>query len=119
MKSRDVIGKPQLRAPPGQTGPQLIEDQARTRRGGPSRLMVQVRHNVQHITHLKRIVISQNAPDWITPGQHDRHSQALVIDKAPKGLQSILLYDTSCYAELWYKTATKGHRAKIFIRGNV
>ena len=89
-------------------GPWIVEQSEHTRRGGPSRIAAQVRRNRHEFRHLLCIVISQNAPPW--------RRKALATYESPKGLQTILTYDKDVYKELWYKTATRGHKAKIFVR---
>jgi hypothetical protein len=78
-------------------------------RGTYSRIADEVRRCLHEFKHLRRITVSQNAPEW--------RRDAVVTEKTPKGLTTIKLYDTSCYSEVWYKTATNGHRAKVFVRG--
>lgn len=102
---RKGINAESLARPPG---PQIIEPSEHTRRGGPSRLAAQIRRNAHRFTHLRRIVVSQHAPSWCR--------RAVVCDPVRKGLQSILFYDTKPFTDLWYKTATKGHKAKIYVR---
>jgi len=89
--------------------PELIE-QSTTTRGGKyqSRIAASVRRNLASFAHLRRIVVSTNAPPW--------YRKARAPHVSPKGLQTILTYDKEGYTELWYKTATRGHRAKIFVR---
>lgn len=85
---------------------ELVED---VRRGTYSRIADDVRRNLDRIRWLHRITVSQNAPDW--------RREADVTDKTQKGLTGILAYDSFRFTEVWYKTATAGHRSKIFARG--
>lgn len=77
-------------------------------RGTYSRLADEVRRVLADFQHLRRITVSQNAPEW--------RREAILTEAKPKGLTTIKLYDTCCYSEVWYKTATNGHRAKVFVR---
>ncbi|MDX6501359.1 MAG: hypothetical protein QOG23_4619 [Blastocatellia bacterium] len=83
----------------------LIED---VRRGTYSRIADDVRRNLQLFRWLTRITVSQNAPAW--------RREADETLQSPQGLTTILAYDRSCYGEVWYKTATAGHRSKLFVR---
>lgn len=85
--------------------PELIEH---IKRGTYSTIADEVRRNLHTFEHLRRITVSQNVPDW--------WRCPLVTDPTPHGLKTIQLYDTNCYREVWYKTATNGNRAKVFIR---
>jgi hypothetical protein len=107
-KKQALSDKPIRAAPTRSTEPEVLEPSEYTRRGGPSRIAAQVRRNLHRFRHLRRIVISQHAPAW--------RLKAQATDPAPRGLQSILIYDSEGYTDLWYKTATRGHRAKIFLR---
>lgn len=85
---------------------ELIEDQTR---GGYSRIADEVRRNLGKFQHLTRVTISQNAPEW-------RRAALVTQGTGLEGVKTILLYDTNCYTEVWYKTGTKGHRAKVWVR---
>ncbi len=77
---------------------------------GHSRIADDVRRCLAEFKHLRRITVSNNAPDW--------RRDAVLRVSAPKGLTTIKLYDKKLFAEVWYKTATNnGSRAKVFIRG--
>ncbi len=84
---------------------ELIED---VRRGTYSRIADDVRRNLTRIRWLTRVTVSQNAPQW--------RREAEATEARPQGLTSILAYDTVRCTEVWYKTATAGHRSKIFAR---
>lgn len=77
-------------------------------RGTYSRLADEVRRVLPTIKHLRRIIISQNAPDWRRDADQKINS--------PKGLTTILALDYNGVAIVHYKTATNGHRAKVFVR---
>lgn len=77
-------------------------------RGSYSRLADEVRRILPEIKHVREIVISQNAPDW-------RRAADKTVT-SPKGLTTIRDFDRVGVAIVHYKTATKGHRAKVFVK---
>lgn len=88
--------------------PKPCELEEHLSRGSYSRLADEVRRVLPSIRHIRRIVVSQNAPDW------RRDADQTVT--SPKGLTTILAYDINGIAIVHYKTATAGHRAKVFVR---
>lgn len=85
--------------------PELIESLSR---GTYSSISDAVRRNLASFRQLQRITVSQNAPEW--------RREAMVVEPKPRGLATIVEYDRAPYTEVWYKTGTKGHKAKAWIR---
>lgn len=88
--------------------PKPCELEEHVTRGTYSRLADEVRRVLPSIKHIRKIVVSQNAPDWRREADQKINS--------PKGLTTILAYDINGVAIVHYKTATNGHRAKVFVR---
>ena len=87
--------------------PCILEEQVS--RGSYSRLADEVRRVLSEFRHVRKIVVSQNAPDW-------RREANVKTVTSPKGLTTIKDFDINGVAIVHYKTATKGHRAKVFVK---
>lgn len=75
---------------------------------GEARIAAEVRRLVHRFQYLVQITVSPHSPAWVGEAE---------LERAPKGLTSILACDRKGAREIWYRVTTPEHRATIYLRG--